>query len=1418
MREIYKPYSLKGKKQMKTTTFSVALLVAATFIIGAAMPAMSVPVKSTKLNDRNAEFVGDPAGLDPKWATQRPTVFTDLARDSPSPISPLADEMYGWIAYGASSGFPNGPCKWPLDDPGALESIKADTQNWMAGGTWTCDERWLVEQYSSGMLFEVDPETGDATSIGGGGTYLNGLGWDPVYNKLYGTDSSNNLYLVDSDTGDQELIGNLGITDTIISLQVSLDGICTAYDVKYTGNAKLYTIDLENAEVIDTVDMGENLLYAQDGAYDWETGILWLAGYSSTGFLAYWDEDAQEIVHIDNFYGGAEIAAAMIQAVCIPPEHDISVKSIVSPGTGPADDNMPMELLVKNTGNHTETFNAQMEVIKCEGGPLVMSEYFDGPTFPPEGWETDYWYLSNTNYAGGVAPEAAVYKYDQYYDGVYYDNYIQTPQIDCTGLEKVNLKFLWASDIPSGYSASAFVKFRRNSTSPWKDVTPWDNPITSSQDPEFYEIGCYGFGEPMGEEFQMRFEYIGYYYYFNYFYLDNVELEACGGCAEYADLVEYITLDVGEEYTVSFDTWTPSEWHNESSENTWEEYPIHGWVYLEGDQNPRNDNKWILIDLWYPWMHDIGLQSIDSPKDEEGRIIPAQTFQVQATMKNTGQYPECCIPIEISIGKPVILDTMFEEYDWPYDGYPSGSYIYWPGYASGWTDEHKELGSYLYGWRYYTSSQTPAGDPPEAYLYYYYARANYYFYTIPIDASAYTGLKLEFMSYINHYSGTGLYTLQAGYSLDGEDWFAAWSEEPGSSQSYEVSVPIEGGHDLMYIGFWCLGDPYYFNYWYIDNVRLIATGIIGEFEDNACQGPDIQPGDTVTFDFDEWTPAYLEEEESNPEVEYLAQAYITMEGDKNPGNDILQQGFSLAYWHDVGIDQVTSPGQGVGTGGALFDNGLPDGRNGCFYGYYSSYTTYAIDDFKNENEWVVTGGQFNIAWNSGAGVGNFDLVDIIFYQETDECDPSTTQYAFRSATSINDWATGDIYFSRPEIVCEVEFDAVTLPPGEWWVGFVPRSLSGTDYCAWLTTEVKGCQVMLYSDYYGWSMWTQGSVAYGDNYDTCFQLKGFGVGPPEINTYIQPGSEDVSCLVKNYGTFKHLDLTCYADVWEYISDPLYGTEIFSAQIDDIDLDTPLGGTEALNFGSCTFPDEGRYGLYLDLPPATAPDDEEGNNFVRWGIGADDTPPDVITVELTPSSPDGENGWYVSDVEVYAEAEDPLVEDVSSGVKEIHYSINGDEHSISGSSGTFVITTDGENIDVKVWAIDNVGNVGAKQTKTIDMDQKAPLMSFVYEQTGGSAVIGADILCTCNATDPEAMSDMNRVEFYLNDVLQDTVAGAGPTYQWTFKYHGVLNIHVTAIAFDNAGNSDELVIDEFEIVDMTPRTHTSNNTPRAHPHPR
>ena len=160
---------------------------------------------------------------------------------------------------------------------------------------------------------------------------------------------------------------------------------------------------------------------------------------------------------------------------------------------------------------------------------------------------------------------------------------------------------------------------------------------------------------------------------------------------------------------------------------------------------------------------------------------------------------------------------------------------------------------------------------------------------------------------------------------------------------------------------------------------------------------------------------------------------------------------------------------------------------------------------------------------------------------------------------------------------------------------------------------------------------------------------------------------------------------------------------------------------------------------------------------------DTTPPVTTHSLDPLEPDGLNGWYVSDVNVTLTATDDI-----SGVKEIRYTINvGPEQVIPGDNGSFILSEDGDEILVKYRAIDNAGNVENWKSLTVDIDQRGPEIELIYEIVGGNRWQGWDILLTATAVD--IMSGMERVEFYYNDKLQETVNGSGPYYECVIKMY-------------------------------------------------
>jgi len=1282
-------------------------------------------------------------------------------------IQSLEFESFSEVMYGyKASPDPESIIEFYLDDPGTIKEIApTESDDFLTGLTCSYWETWLGCENGSGRIWEIDIYTGEMTLIGGGGENLNSIAFDPVYNRVYGSGDDNCLYEIDPESGEQTWIGPFGSgVQYMIGMAFNLDGTLYGWDL---GNDKLWTIDTDTGEATEVGSLGIDLNYAQDGEIDWDTGILWLTAYTTTGELYYCDLDTGECQLVGDFEGGAQITGSMFDQCWWCCEHDVALKNINYPQTGRAEPNMDMIIIVKNMGNNTETFDAIMEINKNQSGALLLDEGFDGD-FPPEGWQTYLWSQCYDCYCSPDPPCACVYSFpceDCDYS-------IISKAVNASEYKKCNLRFYWGAEYYYPQYCYAYIKYRRNENDSWKDVTPWDNPVGQNQEGDLYEIGIYGFDEGCGEALQIKWEFIGYYYYFNYICLDSVILEGYENyTVEYSEIVEDITLQPGEEAQIEFPPWTPPLWQNPDYENTWVEYLVHAFVILDGDQNPRNDQKWINIDLWYPWMHDIEIKSIDSPH-HEGGSLPAQTFPVKATIRNVGQYEECCIPIDISIGEIVVLDTLLIEDSW--DNVP----------PEGWYDEHKDFAP-QYGWKKSYTSMS-GGMSPEMYIPYYYALSDYVIYSYAINTLEYPILKLGFKSYINHYSEQGLYSLEAGYSIDKETWYTVWHEAPGTSRKYEVDVLIEGGYENMYIGFWVKGNPYYFNYWYIDDIELVAIDIEEEYSDYACQGPDIEPGEEVTFTFDDWTPEFLQYEETGTK-EYNVKSFIEMDGDKNPGNDIMAEQLILDYWHDVGIDSITSPSMGISREGdeLLWDNGEPDGRKALAGSLYMGCSNIIIDDFEPEENWAIQGGLIHLVWNTGYS-SNLEKINVYIFEDEGECDPSLVEYAVVEAYTFDEYTTGNYYFGRPEIIVDFLLDEeIYVAPYKWYIGIQPDGIND-DIAYLLTAESKGCEVMGDLPYWNYSRWTSSQDIWGEEYDIALEVHGNRCSWEPLPVYIQPGVQDIDVVVKNYGTFPKEDLTCYAEIWEYITDPENGIKVYSDEIDNINLPIPLGGEKELQFEDFTFLDEGRYKLFVELP--ASPDDYQKNNNKSLRIHVDDTNPvsDYPPI-LDPSIPDGLNGWYVSDVTVTLNATDPWSNGVSSGVKEIRYTINdGLEQVLPGNIGSFVITEDGKNIFIEYWAVDWVGNVETpKKSFTIDIDQTVPEIYLNYE-VSGNKLLGWDFIFTATADD--AMSGMDYVEFYLNGLIQKTVTGPGPDYHWTVKLPDGVKTIIKAIAYDKAGHFD------------------------------
>ena len=162
------------------------------------------------------------------------------------------------------------------------------------------------------------------------------------------------------------------------------------------------------------------------------------------------------------------------------------------------------------------------------------------------------------------------------------------------------------------------------------------------------------------------------------------------------------------------------------------------------------------------------------------------------------------------------------------------------------------------------------------------------------------------------------------------------------------------------------------------------------------------------------------------------------------------------------------------------------------------------------------------------------------------------------------------------------------------------------------------------------------------------------------------------------------------------------------------------------------------------------------------------------------PNGNNGWYICNISVTLNATDDL-----SGVNVTYYKTLNTPLWLIYTAPFILIT---ENW-VTYYSVDNAGNQESPATfHFFKMDTAPPIivMDYTWEKIG--ATYNIIVTATCS----DAMSGMQKVEFYFNGELQETITGAGPDYVWTYQYTLLQNVVIKGVAYDYAGwtNSAEL----------------------------
>lgn len=161
----------------------------------------------------------------------------------------------------------------------------------------------------------------------------------------------------------------------------------------------------------------------------------------------------------------------------------------------------------------------------------------------------------------------------------------------------------------------------------------------------------------------------------------------------------------------------------------------------------------------------------------------------------------------------------------------------------------------------------------------------------------------------------------------------------------------------------------------------------------------------------------------------------------------------------------------------------------------------------------------------------------------------------------------------------------------------------------------------------------------------------------------------------------------------------------------------------------------------------------------GTGADTTPPSTAKMV---SGVLGNNEWYTSDVVIQL-----IATDAGSGVKEIHYSIDGAQTIIAANTASFTISTEGVHT-ITYYAKDNAGNSEAAHVFQLKIDKTLPVITGT--KTPAQNAYG------WNNTDVI-------VDFTCNDSVSGIASCSSPV---TVSTEGA-GQNIIGTAVDNAGNT-------------------------------
>jgi hypothetical protein len=178
-----------------------------------------------------------------------------------------------------------------------------------------------------------------------------------------------------------------------------------------------------------------------------------------------------------------------------------------------------------------------------------------------------------------------------------------------------------------------------------------------------------------------------------------------------------------------------------------------------------------------------------------------------------------------------------------------------------------------------------------------------------------------------------------------------------------------------------------------------------------------------------------------------------------------------------------------------------------------------------------------------------------------------------------------------------------------------------------------------------------------------------------------------------------------------------------------------------------------------------DSDHDPQVAQFNIVAETMPP-VTTATTNPAAPNGQNGWFTTDVGVTLTAVDDAG---GSGVKEIVYSGAGAQPiaqtTVPGATASFSIATEGTTT-ISYFARDNANNAEVAKTLTIKIDKTPPTIGTCsITPTSVWPPNGKWVPVTATVQAQDAVSGGVQISLTSLTVVEGTVQAT--TQDWTLN---------------------------------------------------